>query len=275
MTWSPPTGVLGRIVAEAMARVAELRTDPATSRALERDLAAAPETPGFRDALLRECVAVIAEVKRRSPSKGEINAALSAADQARAYEAGGAAAISVLTEPAHFAGSLRDLREASGAVAIPVLRKDFLVDELQLMEARAAGASAVLLIARALSPATLARLYGFARELGLESLVEVRSRSELDRALEIGAGVIGVNERDLETLEMDPAVRERLIPGIPRSVAVVAESGIRSVEDVERVAELGADAVLVGSSLSASATPESDVRALASVPRVGRVTLAG
>jgi indole-3-glycerol phosphate synthase len=267
--------VLGRIVAEAMARVAELRTDPATSRALERDLAAAPEAPGFRDALLRERVAVIAEVKRRSPSKGEINTALSAASQAHAYEAGGAAAISVLTEPAHFAGSLRDLREASGAVAIPVLRKDFLVDELQLMEARAAGASAVLLIARALSPATLARLYGFARELGLESLVEVRSRAELDRALEIGAGVIGVNERDLETLEMEPAVRERLIPRIPPSVAAVAESGIRSVDDVERVAELGADAVLVGSSLSASATPESDVRGLASVPRVGRVSLAG
>lgn len=274
MTWSPPTGVLGRIVAEAIARVAELRADPATSRALERDLAGTPAAPRFRDALLREHVGVIAEVKRRSPSKGEINAALSAADQARAYAAGGAAAISVLTEPDHFGGSVDDLREASGAVAIPVLRKDFLVDEVQLMEARAAGAAAVLLIARALSPATLARLFGFARELGLESLVEVRSEGELERALEIGAGVIGVNERDLETLVMEPTVRERLIPLIPRSVAAVAESGIQSVADVERAAGLGADAVLVGSSLSASGTPESAVHAIASVRRKGRGPLA-
>ena len=275
MTWSPPTGVLGRIVAEAMARVAQLRADPATSRALERDLARVPTPPSFRDALLCAHVGVIAEVKRRSPSKGEINATLSAADQARAYAAGGAAAISVLTEPEHFAGSLDDLREATCAVEIPVLRKDFLVDEVQLMEARAAGAAAVLLIARALSPATLARLFGFARELGLESLVEVRSEAELERALEIGAGVIGVNERDLETLVMEPTVRELLIPRIPRSVAAVAESGIRSVADVERAAELGADAVLVGSSLSASATPESAVRVIASVCRKGRSSLAG
>src|SRR5690606_9028300 len=143
----------------------------------------------FRDALLREKVAVIAEVKRRSPSKGEINPALAAADQARAYAAGGAAAVSVLTEPAHFAGSLADLRDVCAAVDLPVLRKDFLIDELQLLEARVAGAAAVLLIARALSPALLARLFGFARELGLDALVEVRSIPELDRALEIGAPV--------------------------------------------------------------------------------------
>jgi indole-3-glycerol phosphate synthase len=271
MTWQPPTGVLGRIVAESMARVAELRADPAASRALERELPAAPPVPSFHDALLGERVAVIAEVKRRSPSKGVINRTLSATDQARAYAAGGAAAISVLTEPAHFAGSLDDLRQVCAAVAVPVLRKDFLVDELQLLEARAAGAAAVLLIARALSPALLARLFGFAREIGLESLVEVRSQFELDWALELGAPVIGVNERDLETLEMEPEVRERLLPGIPPSVAAVAESGIRSVEDVERAALLGADAVLVGSTLSASAAPESVVRALAQVRRRGRL----
>ncbi len=270
MSWSPPTGVLGRIVAESMARVAELRADPAASRALERELPAAPPAPSFRDALLRENVAVIAEVKRRSPSKGEINRALAAPDQARAYAAGGAAAISVLTEPAHFAGSLDDLRAVCAAVELPVLRKDFLVDELQLLEARAAGAAAVLLIARALSPALLARLFGFARELGLDALVEVRTQFELDRALEIGAPVIGVNERDLETLELEPAVRERLLPAIPSSVAAVAESGIKSAEDVERAAALGADAVLVGSSLSASAAPEAAVRALAKVRRRGR-----
>ncbi len=270
MSWSPPTGVLGRIVAESMARAAELRSDPARGRALERELPAAPSAPSFRDALLRENVSVIAEVKRRSPSKGEINRALSAPDQARAYAAGGAAAISVLTEPAHFAGSLDDLREVCAAVKLPVLRKDFLVDELQLLEARAAGAAAVLLIARALSPALLARLFGFAREVGLDSLVEVRSQPELDRALDVGAPVIGVNERDLETLEMEPRVRDRLLPAIPASAAAVAESGIRSVDDVDRAAALGADAVLVGSTLSASATPEAAVRALARVPRRGR-----
>jgi len=270
MTWSPPTGVLGRIVAESMARVAELRADPAVGRALERDLPAAPSAPSFRDALLGERVSVIAEVKRRSPSKGEINGALSATDQARAYEAGGAAAISVLTEPVHFAGSLDDLRAVCAAVRVPVLRKDFLVDELQLLEARAAGAAAALLIARALSPALLARLFGFAREVGLGTLVEVRSRSELDRALELGAPVIGVNERDLETLEMEPTVRERLLPRIPPTTVAVAESGVRSVDDVERAAALGADAVLVGSALSASATPEAAVRALAQVRRRGR-----
>lgn len=271
MTWQPPTGVLGRIVAESMARVAELRADPATGRALERELPAVPPAPSFRNALLGERVAVIAEVKRRSPSKGEINRDLTAADQARAYAAGGAAAISVLTEPAHFAGSLDDLRQVCAAVDVPVLRKDFLVDELQLLEARAAGAAAALLIARALSPALLARLFGFAREIGLDALVEVRSQPELDRALEVGAPVIGVNERDLETLEMEPEVRRRLLPGIPSSVAAVAESGIRSVDDVERVALLGADAVLVGSALSASSAPASAVRALAHVRRRGRL----
>ncbi len=270
MTWSPPTGVLGRIVAESMARVAELRADPAAGRALERELPAAPRVPSFRDALRLETIAVIAEVKRRSPSKGEINRSLAAPDQARAYVAGGAAAISVLTEPAHFDGSLDDLREVSAAVPAPVLRKDFLVDELQLIEARAAGAAAVLLIARALSPALLARLFGFARELGLDSLVEVRSRPELDLALELAAPVIGVNERDLETLEMEPRVREELLPRIPDSSLAVAESGIRAAADVERAASLGADAVLVGSSLSSSATPEAAVRALAAVRRRGR-----
>lgn len=271
MTWSPPTGVLGRIVAESIARVAELRADRARVSLLERGLEDAPATTGFRDALLREHVGVIAEVKRRSPSKGEINSALSAAAQARAYEAGGATAISVLTEPAHFSGSVDDLAEASRAVKIPVLRKDFLVDELQLVEARMAGASAVLLIARALSPAVLARLFDFAGTIGLEALVEVRCESELDCALEVGAGVIGVNERDLETLEMEPAVRERLMPRIPPSVVAVAESGIRTAADVEHAADLGADAVLVGSSLSASDTPESAVRALAAVRRRGRL----
>lgn len=270
MSWSPPTGVLGRIVAESMARVAELRSDPASTRALERRLPAAPPAPSLRAALGRDSVAVIAEVKRRSPSKGEINRSLAAPDQARAYVAGGAAAISVLTEPAHFDGSLDDLRDVSAAVPAPVLRKDFLVDELQLIEARAAGASAVLLIARALSPAIMARLFGFARELGLDSLVEVRSQPELDRALDLDAPVIGVNERDLETLEMEPHVREALLPRIPAHVIAVAESGIREAADVERVARLGADAVLVGSSLSSSATPEAAVRALAAVRRLGR-----
>lgn len=249
--------------------MAELRR---TTRAaeLERAILAAPGAPSFADALRGRTVAVIAEVKRRSPSKGEINGGISAAAQASAFARGGASAISVLTEPAHFGGSLADIAEARAGASLPLLRKDFLVDELQLLEARSAGASAALLIARALSPETLRRLVAFARQLSLEPLVEVRSEGELECALASGATVVGVNTRNLETLVMEPAVRDRLIPLIPASCIAVAESGIQSVSDVEWAASLGADAVLVGSSLSASPDPADAVRALTGVPRSSR-----
>ncbi len=267
-TWTPPGGTLGTILAEARERVRSL---PSVRRSELRRIAALPRDAGIPSfaAALRAgpMIAVIAEVKRRSPSKGEINAALSASAQAVAYAAGGAAAISVLTEPQHFGGSLTDLADARAAVSIPLLRKDFVLDRSQLWEARAAGASGVLLIARALEPALLDELAAEAIAMGLEPLVEVRSEGELARALATEAPVLGVNQRDLETLVVDPAVAERLLPLVPRARVAVSESGVRDRAGVERAAASGADAVLVGSALSAAADPSAAVRALTGVPR--------
>jgi indole-3-glycerol phosphate synthase len=215
-------------------------------------------------------VKVIAEVKRRSPSRGEINAHLDPASRAREYIEGGAAAISVLTEPTHFGGSESDLVQVHEAIDAPLLRKDFIIDEAQIIESRAWGASAVLLIARALPRAALSSLATSAREWGIEPLIEVRSESELDAALASGARVVGVNSRDLETLEVDVAVVERLIPQVPDVVIAVAESAVRDRADVERAARVGADAVLVGSALSAAAEGAAAVRALARVTRRDR-----
>ncbi|MFL5575359.1 MAG: indole-3-glycerol phosphate synthase TrpC [Gemmatimonadaceae bacterium] len=269
--WTPPTGVLGGLVAEARARAERLR-----ARAAElRDAAAgAPVAPSLAAALLTREVAVIAEVKRRSPSKGEIAPGLSAAEQGAAYARGGAAALSILTEPAHFGGAASDLPAARSAVALPLLRKDFHVDPLQLVEARALGASAALLIARAVAPGELRDLCGVASGLGLEVLVEVRDERELEDALATGALLIGVNNRDLETLVIDADTAVRLLPGVPDSHVAIAESGIRARADVERYAAAGADAVLVGSSISASASPADAVRALTGVIRTGRRTAA-
>lgn len=247
-----------------MERVVALRARRAE---LEAALAGAPPTRGFAAALEGDRVRVIAEVKRRSPSKGTINAGLDAPAQALAYEAGGAGAISVLTEPLHFSGSNHDLETVRGHVGIPLLKKDFHVDDVQVFEARILGASGVLLIARALEPAVLPRLVSTAHAVGLDALVEVRDRDELHRAIDAGARVIGVNCRDLETLAVDASVAETLIPGIPRGVVAVWESGVATAADVERAAAVGADAVLVGSAVSAAPDPAAAVRALAGVPR--------
>jgi indole-3-glycerol phosphate synthase len=263
--WTPPTGVLGRIMAESASRVNALTA--AQRRAIEHAAEIAVTRPSFVDALSRATVAVIAEIKRRSPSKGAIREAISAEAQALAFQRGGAAAISVLTEPVHFGGSLADLESARDQVSIPLLRKDFHSHPLQLFEARACGASAALLIARALAPSALQEMMSVANELSLEPLVEVRTETELMLALELGARVIGINSRDLETLEVDAEVPRRLLPLVPRGAIAVAESGIERVADVVARAEWGADAVLVGSALSASEDPESVVRALAYVPR--------
>jgi indole-3-glycerol phosphate synthase len=233
---------------------------------LFRRASAAPERASLADALRGPTVALICEVKRSSPSKGVISADLHVTSRVRAYRDGGAAGLSVLTEPDSFGGSLQDLREAASAVELPLLRKDFLVSDLQLAEARAEGASAALIIARALPPAVVIELARAAADLGLDALVEVRDEAELDTALESGAPIIGVNTRNLETLEMNPAVAELLIPRIPRDRVAVYESGIASRSDVERAARTGADAVLVGSSLSASDDAESAVQNLAGVP---------
>ncbi|HET9425518.1 MAG TPA: indole-3-glycerol phosphate synthase TrpC [Gemmatimonadaceae bacterium] len=268
--WSPPTGTLGRIVAEAETRVQALRGSASKLQDAARQ--AAHPRRSLEAALRRETVAVIAEVKRRSPSKGWIAQGLSTVDQARAYEAGGAAAISVLTEPNHFDGSVADLDAVAAAVNVPVLKKDFHIDPIQLVEARAHGATAALLIARALAPDRLEAMLEAARWMTLEAIVEIRDEHELRRALDAGAGIIGINNRDLETLVIDPATSERLLPLIPSSVIAIAESGMGSVADVERVASFGADAVLVGSSLSASGDPAAMVARLSTVRRKGRDT---
>jgi indole-3-glycerol phosphate synthase len=259
--------VLGGLVAQARARAAVLR-----GRAAElRDAAAAaPVAPSLAAALIARDVAVIAEVKRRSPSKGDIAPGLSAAEQGAAYARGGAAALSILTEATHFGGSADDLAAARSAVALPLLKKDFHVDPVQLVEARALGASAALLIARAVAPGELRDLAAAAAGLGLEVLIEVRDEWELDDALATGALMVGVNNRDLETLAMDADTSVRLLPRIPAGLVAVAESGVRARADVERYAAAGADAVLVGSSISASADPAAAVRALAGVARAGR-----
>ncbi len=266
-SWKPPSGVLGSILADTRDRVRALETsrDEVHERAL-----AAPPHPPFAAALRGSAVAVIAEIKRRSPSKGTINSGISPSRQARVFEEGGASAISVLTEPRHFEGSLQDLVDARQGTTLPLLRKDFIIDPIQIAEARSAGASAVLLISRALSPDQLPELAAAAQSYGLEALVEIRSEEELDRALALPISVIGVNSRDLETLEVDRAVSARLLPLIPADRVAVAESGVSSAEDVAAIAHMGADAVLVGSALSASGDALGLVRQLAAVPRTGR-----
>ena len=247
-----------------MERVIALRLRRAE---LEAAAAAVPAGPPFGVTLRGPNVRVIAEVKRKSPSKGSINPGLDAAAQAEFYEEGGAAAISVLTEPRHFGGSNHDLESVRSRVRIPLLKKDFHVDEVQIFEARALGASAALLIARAIEPTALPRLVALAERIGLETLVEVRSTDELERALGAGARVVGVNCRNLETLEVDAAVARQLIGRIPAGVVAIWESGISTPDDVRAAASAGADAVLVGSSISASPDPAGAVRALAAIPR--------
>jgi indole-3-glycerol phosphate synthase len=267
LRWTPPGGTLGTICHEAEARAKELE---ARAAELEREASLAARAPSLEAALRSSDVRLIAEVKRRSPSKGAIAPALDASAQARAYVLGGAAAISVLTEPAHFGGSTADLRAVRTSVDVPALKKDFHVRPIQLVEARALGASAALLIARALSPERLREMTDTARRLELEVLVEVRDEAELERAVECGASIIGVNNRDLESLVIDPATAERLIPRIPSGLVAIAESGVSSRDDVERYAARGADAVLVGSSISAAADPAQATRALTGVPRRSR-----
>ncbi|CAA9356570.1 MAG: Indole-3-glycerol phosphate synthase [uncultured Gemmatimonadaceae bacterium] len=263
--WSPPVGPLGELTSGAARRVA---AELAGRRAeLERAAATAPAVPSFLAPLRGAQLAVIAELKRSSPSKGAINAGMDAGRQAAAYAAGGAAALSVLTEPTRFGGSPADLAEAAAATTVPLLKKDFHVDPLQVLEARALGASAVLLIARALDDDALAALAALAHDVGVEPLVEIRDEWELDAALAAGARVIGVNNRDLETLEIDRGTGDRLLPRIPAACVAIAESGVRDAADVAAAARAGADAVLVGSSVSAASDPARAVRALAAVPR--------
>ena len=265
--WSTPTGTLGTLVGEAWKRAESLREREAMlAAAASRALPAV----GLASALRGKTVRVIAEVKRRSPSKGAINPTLDAGAQAAAYARGGAAAISVLTEPTHFGGSNADLLTVIEAVDVPVLKKDFHVHPVQLLEARALGASAALLIVRALPPEGLRAMVAAARDIGLETIIEIRDEAELERALAVDAQIIGINNRDLETLLIDGSTSPRLLPLIPSSVVAIAESGMRTAADVEAAAAAGADAVLIGSFVSAASDPTEAVRALCGVTRRGR-----
>ncbi|HET8625565.1 MAG TPA: indole-3-glycerol phosphate synthase TrpC [Gemmatimonadales bacterium] len=237
---------------------------------LEARAAKAPAAPSFQAALRGARVGVIAEVKRQSPSRGVIRGDLEPVEQARAYAAAGAAAISVLTDGPFFGGSIGDLERVAAAVRVPVLRKDFILDESQIVEARAAGAAAVLLIVRALSVERLRALLAAAGAAGLETLVEVHTDEELDVAVNAGAPVIGVNSRDLDTFRVDVKRGWRLLGQVPPDRVAVAESGMASVADVEQAAAAGADAVLIGTALSAAPDPTSAVQALAGVRRNGR-----
>ncbi|MDQ4053717.1 MAG: indole-3-glycerol phosphate synthase TrpC [Actinomycetota bacterium] len=208
---------------------------------------------------------VIAEVKRRSPSKGDLADIPDPAALAAEYAAGGAAAISVLTEQRRFGGSLADLRAVRGAVDVPVLRKDFIVTTYQLVEGRAAGADLVLLIVAALDDDTLRRLHDEARELGLTVLVEVHDEAETERAVALGAELVGVNARNLKTLEVDDTTFGRLAPLVPGDRVLVAESGISGATDVKRFVVEGARAVLVGEALVKDGTPRQTVAAMTGV----------
>jgi indole-3-glycerol phosphate synthase len=219
-----------------------------------RSLAAALRRPGV--------VTCIAEHKRRSPSAGWIREGSDVAAVARAYAHAGAAALSILTDEPFFGGDLADLRRARGAVEVPLLRKDFMVDRYQIAEARAAGADAILIIVAALDDAEIATLLRAARELGVEALVEVHDQRELERALALGAEIIGINNRDLKTFTIDTELAVRLRPLIPAPCVVVAESGIRDAADVARLRAAGVDAMLVGEALMRASDPGAALAAL-------------
>jgi indole-3-glycerol phosphate synthase len=264
--------ILERIVAATRVRVAESRRG-ADVRELERR--AERHVPrGFRRALAARSpagVAVIAELKKASPSKGLIREKFHPAELARELEGAGATALSVLTDAEFFQGSLENLREASGAVAIPCLRKDFMVDEFQMVEARANSADAVLLIVAALTAEELSSLAAEARRQGLDVLCEVHDGEELQRALDAGFDLIGVNTRDLRTFKVDLETAFALAARFPANAVRVAESGIHSAEDVARLRTAGYDAVLVGESLMRAASPGGALRALLQVPTEYRV----
>ena len=256
---APAATVLERILGETRAEVERrkreqpLASPPAPRSAPRRSL---------RDALRAPGIGVIAEFKRRSPSAGELRPGAEVAEVVSEYARAGAAAVSVLTEQPNFGGSLADLRAARAACELPLLRKDFVVDGYQLAEALAAGADAVLLITAALDDAQLGALHDEARGLGLEVLVEVHDRLELERALALGAEIVGVNNRDLRDFSVDVARTSRLLGEIPAGVTVVSESGIGAAAQLAELQRAGVHAVLVGESLMRAADPGAALRSL-------------
>jgi indole-3-glycerol phosphate synthase len=253
-----------RTIVAATRRITETRRAQEPLAALERRAAAAtPRGSQFEAALgMADRVNVIAECKRRSPSKGVLAADYDPVRIAAQYEQGGAAAISVLTEPTFFDGTLDHLAAVRAGVRLPLLRKDFLVDDYQLFEARAAGADAVLLIVAALAQKDLVALQKRAWELGLATLVEVHDEAELTRAVDSGARIVGVNNRNLRTLKVDVEASDRLAARLPRSVIGVSESGLKSRAELERLASAGYRAFLIGERFMTDADPAGALRQL-------------
>ncbi len=258
---------LEQILADTNDRLLDLRRIEADLRAAAEK---APAVAAWAGAFGGAALAVIAEVKRRSPSAGVIASELDPSHLAASYQRGGASAISVLTNEPFFGGKMEDLELVQKAVGIPVLRKDFILDPVQLYQAKAAGASAVLLIVRAVDAARLEDLFVLASELGLGTLVEVHGENELEVAMRMDPACIGVNSRNLETFRVDVGSMQNVLRLVPPDVVAVAESGMRLREDVELVATWGADAVLVGTALAGSREPADAVRNLTGVERRGR-----
>jgi len=235
----------------------------ADDRPVERMLDAArvlPPTRGFRAALAAQSrLAVIAEIKRRSPSKGDLNIGLDASAMAIDYERGGATCLSVLTDVEYFGGTIDDLQAARAACSLPVIRKDFTVSERDVLDARLIGADCVLLIAAALDPSELAAFHALAVDIGLDALVEIHDEVELEHALAAGATLIGVNQRDLVTFQVDHARAVRMAGVIPDQAVKVAESGVRGRDDARSLSAAGYDAVLVGETLVTSGDPAAAI----------------
>jgi indole-3-glycerol phosphate synthase len=268
------TGLLAEICAKKRAAIAAARAARPLA-AVERDAAAAPPPRGFIAALERPLAAgryaLIAEIKRASPSRGLIRADFAPAELARAYARGGAACLSVLTDEPYFQGRAEHLQAAQGAVTLPVLRKDFMLDPWQMAEARAMGADCVLLIMAALGDDEAVALEAAARRWGMDVLVEVHDREELARALRVRTRLIGINNRNLSTLKVDLATTEELAKDLPADRVLVSESGLRTPEDLARMARAGARCFLVGESLMAEADVEAATRALLAPPAERRV----
>jgi indole-3-glycerol phosphate synthase len=253
--------VLDRIIDDTREEVGRRRERTPLAE-LEAALANRPECRPFQEALARPGVSLIAEHKRRSPSAGQIREGAAVTEIVQAYERAGAVALSILTEPFHFGGSLDDLREALAATELPILRKDFIVDPYQLYESAAAGADAILLIVAALDPEELDELLREARDLDLDALVEVHDERELEIALDVEADVLGLNNRDLTDFSVNIERTYELLSDVPAGKTVVAESGFSSREELDELERVGVDAVLIGETLMRAADIEAATREL-------------
>ncbi len=253
--------MIEELVGSARAGAARRRAEVPLEE-LEGRLAERPEQRPFGEALVRPGLSVIAEFKRRSPSAGSIRDGVAPAEIARAYEEGGAAAISVLTDVDHFGGSLGDLRAAREACALPVLQKDFIVDRYQLYEAALAGADAILLIVAALDQEELARLVDEAQGLDLDAVIEVHTEAELEKALTVDAEILGINNRNLDDFTVDVQTTYELITDVPAGKTVVSESGISDRATLEELERVGVDAVLIGEALMRADDPGAKLREL-------------